>query len=30
MKLTGIVAMTSDRVIGRDGTLPWHILEALA
>ena len=25
MKLTGIVAMTADRVIGRNGTLPWHL-----
>ena len=24
-----IVAMTSDRVIGRDGTLPWHYSEDL-
>jgi dihydrofolate reductase len=23
--LTAIVAMTSERVIGRDGTLPWHL-----
>lgn len=30
MKLTGIVAMTPDRVIGRDGTLPWHLPEDLA
>jgi dihydrofolate reductase len=30
MKLTGIVAMTKDRVIGRDGTLPWHLPEDLA
>lgn len=25
MKLTAIVAMTPDRVIGKDGGLPWHI-----
>lgn len=25
MTLTGIVAMTPDRVIGRDGALPWHL-----
>ena len=25
MTLIGIVAMTRDRVIGRDGTLPWHL-----
>jgi len=30
MKLTAIVAMTSDRVIGRDGGLPWHLPEDLA
>lgn len=30
MKLTAIVAMTPDRVIGRDGTLPWHLPEDLA
>lgn len=30
MKLTGIVAMTADRVIGRDGTLPWHLPGDLA
>lgn len=29
-KLIGIVAMTNDRVIGREGTLPWHIPEDLA
>jgi dihydrofolate reductase len=28
--LTAIVAMTSDRVIGRDGTLPWHLPQDLA
>ncbi|MFT4177187.1 MAG: dihydrofolate reductase [Luteolibacter sp.] len=30
MKLTAIVAMTTERVIGRDGTLPWHLPEDLA
>lgn len=30
MKLTAIVAMTPDRIIGRDGTLPWHLPEDLA
>ncbi|MFM2170221.1 MAG: hypothetical protein RI957_450 [Verrucomicrobiota bacterium] len=28
--LVGIVAMTRDRVIGRDGTLPWHLPDDLA
>jgi len=28
--LTAIVAMDPDRVIGRDGTLPWHLPEDLA
>ena len=28
--LTAIVAMTPDRVIGRAGTLPWHMPEDLA
>jgi dihydrofolate reductase len=28
--LTAIVAMTSERVIGRAGTLPWHLPEDLA
>lgn len=28
--LTAIVAMTPDRVIGRAGTLPWHLPEDLA
>ena len=28
--LTAIVAMTADRVIGRAGTLPWHMPEDLA
>lgn len=27
--LTAIVAMSSNRVIGKDGTLPWHIPEDL-
>lgn len=30
MKLTAIVAMTPDHIIGRDGTLPWHLPEDLA
>lgn len=30
MKLIAIVAMTPDRVIGRDGTLPWHLPEDLS
>lgn len=30
MKLVAIVAMTANRVIGRDGTLPWHLPEDLA
>ncbi len=30
MKLTAIVAMTPDRIIGRDGTLPWHLPADLA
>ena len=30
LRLTAIVAMTSDRVIGRDGGLPWHLPEDLA
>jgi dihydrofolate reductase len=29
-QLTAIVAMTSDRVIGQNGTLPWHLPEDLA
>jgi dihydrofolate reductase len=29
-QLTAIVAMTPDRVIGKDGTLPWHLPEDLA
>jgi len=29
MILTAIVAMTSDRVIGRDESLPWHLPEDL-
>jgi len=28
--LTAVVAMTPARVIGRDGTLPWHLPEDLA
>jgi dihydrofolate reductase len=28
-KLTAIVAMTADRVIGRSGGLPWHLPEDL-
>jgi dihydrofolate reductase len=30
MHLTAIVAMTPERVIGRAGTLPWHLPEDLA
>lgn len=30
LHLTAIVAMTADRVIGRSGTLPWHLPEDLA
>ena len=30
IRLTAIVAMTPDRVIGRAGTLPWHLPEDLA
>jgi dihydrofolate reductase len=30
VKLTAIVAMTPDRVIGRGGNLPWHLPEDLA
>jgi dihydrofolate reductase len=30
LHLTAIVAMTPDRVIGRAGTLPWHLPEDLA
>ena len=29
MKLTAIVAMTSERVIGKDGDLPWHLPDDL-
>ncbi len=29
LKLTAIVAMTPDRVIGKDGGLPWHLPEDL-
>jgi dihydrofolate reductase len=30
MHLVAIVAMTTDRVIGRNGALPWHLPEDLA
>ena len=30
MRLIAIVAMTPERVIGKDGTLPWHLPEDLA
>lgn len=29
IKLTAIVAMTSERIIGKNGTLPWHLPEDL-
>jgi len=29
MKLTGIVAMTPERVIGKDNDMPWHLPEDL-
>ncbi len=29
MKLSAIVAMTPDRIIGKNGTLPWHLPEDL-
>ena len=29
MKLSAIVAMTPDHIIGRDGDLPWHLPEDL-
>ena len=29
LKLTAIVAMTAERVIGKDGGLPWHLPEDL-
>lgn len=29
MHLTAVVAMTADRVIGKDGTLPWYLPEDL-
>ena len=29
LKLTAIVAMTPERVIGKNGTLPWHLPEDL-
>ena len=30
IRLTAVVAMTPDRMIGRAGTLPWHLPEDLA
>lgn len=30
LHLTAVVAMTPERVIGRNGTLPWHLPEDLA
>lgn len=30
LQLTAIVAMTPERIIGRDGTLPWHLPADLA
>ena len=30
LHLTAVVAMTPDRVIGREGKLPWHLPEDLA
>ena len=30
LQLTAVVAMTPERVIGRAGTLPWHLPEDLA
>jgi len=30
LRLTAIVAMTPDRVIGKNGTLPWYLPEDLA
>lgn len=29
-RLVAVVAMTPDRIIGRNGTLPWHLPEDLA
>jgi dihydrofolate reductase len=29
-RLVAVVAMTADRIIGRNGTLPWHLPEDLA
>jgi dihydrofolate reductase len=30
LRLTAVVAMTSDRIIGNKGSLPWHLPEDLA
>jgi len=30
IKLTAVVAMTQERVIGKEGALPWHLPEDLA
>lgn len=30
VRLTAIVAMTKDRIIGKDGSLPWHLPADLA
>ena len=30
MRLVAVVAMTGERIIGKDGTLPWHLPEDLA
>ncbi len=30
IRLTAVVAMTPDRIIGRGGSLPWHLPEDLA